>query len=837
MADFERSVLEFYQLPTAFPSEWPAEKDANDALAEGADPSGQSRRKSRYLALETALNERRSLLAGPDGNSIGSIVQKDEPDPLGSSDSVVRSLKQMGLPIKDDPRLRNRFLLSSTTFSPGLFLSQMHANADTRSLLQGLDVLSHSIDQKSASLKVLVESNFERFVKAKATIDNVYKEMKYRGEQPQGPSHSRHASRSSFRQSTGARPSIGNPLSLAAADSRKKNALIKESEYGVMGIKAPLLDVSAKAEDVWGPALGGREKEEHLKVVSNHLHRFKEYIDLSGTVADSIKRKDYEGLVEAYNRARKFAGEAKDIAAQLNGAPPDDDALYQILLAGRTWHDVNQQVELFKKSIWKKLSTVNSLSKSENAATGRAQDQHIELISLLFELGVQDNPIWVWLLSRYEYLKSKIQAVGERQRLEIEVLRRRLASKEKPTPKAIASHLKHLGRQAADRKPAVDDEPEVIELWEKISTFLHTFVSQQGLLGELLEFWQISQGFIDGKTQRTLPIGHQGESQKHHKLTPQMVGDLEKGAIELVDLMREHLFTFFAGMPPEDISSLLSPLSPSSPGVRASIGEALSPTLRDPRFNFDQTNPPPPSPKKGESWEKFAFWPPWSNSISGVHYLAKLLALVGSSASDMASIGPVAVGSSPVLERLKALVGTSRERCVTALCAAWNRDAENIRHVEDWQRSTDSGDVTRMPASFAAFEDALLSGMQKILYVSEATAQQESPDIVLPPPTKLLQMVRSQYVTTLYKALSGMVENAERSLKKSQDEWSVSEDTVAMNALNGTLQKQTVNAGDRVSFTCLWHAYLYIQTDLDRMCECFSPSTTYHILDLRSCLD
>lgn len=677
----------------------------------------------------------------------------------------------------------------------------MHANADTRSLLRGLDLLSQSIDQKSASLKVLVESNFERFVKAKATIDNVYKEMKNRGEEPQSAGgHSRQVSRSSYRNSLGGRrPSVSSPLTPTSSGPRKKNALVKESEFGVMGIKAPLLEVSAKAEDVWGPALGGREKEEHLKIVSNYLNRYKENIELSSVVSDCIKRKDYETLVEAYNRARKFADEARETAVGLKGSSPGDDELYQILLAGRTWHDIEQQVQAFKKDIWKKLGTVNTLSKSEGISSGRAQDQHLELISLLLELGVDDNPIWVWLLSRHEYLTNKIQAVGERHRLEIEVLRRRLASKDKPTPKAIASHLKHLGKQGADRKPNVDDEPEVIELWEKISTFLHSFASQQGLLGEFLEFWQITQGFIDGKTQRALPLGVRGESQKHHKLTPKMVTDLERGAVELVDRMREHLFTFFAGMPPDDISSLLSPslISPNSPGARVSMGEALSPTLRDPRFNFDQGNPPPPSPKKGESWEKFAFWPPWSNSISGVHYLAKMLALVGSCASDLASIGPVAVGPDQVLERLKTLVGTSRERCVTALCAAWNRDAENIRHVEDWQRSADDGDVTRMPASFSAFEDTLLTGMQKILYVSEATATQESPDIVLPPPTKLLQMVRSQYVTTLYKALSGMVENAERSLKKSQDEWSVSEDDMNASLQNGDGRKQTINAGDR----------------------------------------
>ena len=136
----------------------------------------------------------------------------------------------------------------------------MHARADTQSLLMGLDTLSRSIDQKSASLKVLVESNFERFVRAKATIDNVYKEMKWRGADPNPPrarGHSRHASRNSFRSSSGAM-GLSSPLT-PQADSKRKNALVKESEYGVIGIKTPLLDVSAKAEDVWGPALGGRE--------------------------------------------------------------------------------------------------------------------------------------------------------------------------------------------------------------------------------------------------------------------------------------------------------------------------------------------------------------------------------------------------------------------------------------------------------------------------------------------------------------------------------------------------------------------------------------------------
>jgi exocyst complex component 2 len=77
-----------------------------------------------------------------------------------------------------------------------------------------------------------------------------------------------------------------NQASMAISpDSKKKNALTKESEYGVMGIKKPLLEVSAKAEEVWGPALGGREKEDSLKVMTGTVEKYKElYEALSGRI-------------------------------------------------------------------------------------------------------------------------------------------------------------------------------------------------------------------------------------------------------------------------------------------------------------------------------------------------------------------------------------------------------------------------------------------------------------------------------------------------------------------------------------------------------------------------
>lgn len=711
-------------------------------------------------------------------------------------------------------------MLSSTTFSPALFLSQVHATASTQQLLQGLDVLSRSIDQKSASLKVLVESNFERFVKAKSTIDNVYTEMKNRGAdpQPRARPHSRHASRNSFRHSSTG--SITANLGVSPADNsgKKKNALIKESEFGVLGIKTPLIDVSAKAEEVWGPALGGREKEETLKGMASTVERYKECYEVATAITESIKRKDYESLVEEYARAKRFSEEAKRLADNLatTKSPPSDSDIQHIILAARMWHDVSDQIETFKRDVWRRLVAVQNIVPKSNGLGN--QDQHMELISILLELGVQDNPIWVWLLSRYEHLKTKISASSDRSRVEIEVLRRRLANGSKPSPHVVAGHLGSLARQSLEEKPLVLDTADVTELWERMHAYLSSMLSPQGILGEVTDFWQTVQGFVEGQTQKTLPVGLNGESRQHHRLSQQGTIDLQKGTVELVDMIRESVFAFFADPPIEDISLLFSPIPPTPQSPNS--GSLTPSALRDPRF-FGVNNMPPPSPRLGEAWEKFAFWPPWSNSVSGVHYLAKLLVLVGSGASEMAAISPVVNGDGSALERLRGLVGGARERCVTAICAAWNKDAENIKVLEDWRRSPDRRDLTTMPANFGAFENAILTGMQKILYISEAMAKQGSADVVLPPPAKLLQMVRSQFVTTLYKALSGMVENAERPVKKADDDW-----TTEMNGLASPTSMirataagaGTFNAGDRVSLSC---TNLISEANKLRTSECF----------------
>ena len=113
MSDYERTILEHYQLSTPYPLEWPAEKDLSDASEEEEQQKSNrngmiQRRKSRYSALERVASDRRSLVPGSQKreNGVENLVQRDEPDPLGTTDSVVRILRQLGLPVQDDTKLR-----------------------------------------------------------------------------------------------------------------------------------------------------------------------------------------------------------------------------------------------------------------------------------------------------------------------------------------------------------------------------------------------------------------------------------------------------------------------------------------------------------------------------------------------------------------------------------------------------------------------------------------------------------------------------------------------------------------------------------------------------------
>jgi exocyst complex component 2 len=107
MADTGNAILNHYKIDTLFPAEWPASKDGEESSDdEGLLPAPKPQRvisKSRYSVLEP----KRSSVPGAERTKDGleNLVQRDEPDPLGNSSSVIQTLRRQGVNIDGDSKL------------------------------------------------------------------------------------------------------------------------------------------------------------------------------------------------------------------------------------------------------------------------------------------------------------------------------------------------------------------------------------------------------------------------------------------------------------------------------------------------------------------------------------------------------------------------------------------------------------------------------------------------------------------------------------------------------------------------------------------------------------
>lgn len=756
----EVDLLNHYGLQSLNPTRWP------EGLFEEGDQERDTQWKSTAKARKRMTTLGRIPSLQSQGRSQKASVQKDEPDPLGTSQSVVASLRRRGLPVEDDYKLRNTFLLSSVTFNPSRYLAEVHSGASTDDLIRGLDFLSTSIEQKSASLKVLVESNFERFLRAKATIDNVYKEMRDHGtgtEDHLKLPHSRQSSRNNphFRSTSGTIKGPQSPQSpqgrAANISEKRRYALSKESDYGTLGVRLPLLEAATKADEIWGPAMGDKGKEEKLKSVLDTIDKNRNLFDHAAAIDDAVRRSDYETMVDEHSKVEKYARDAQALGqkAQQSAQPLSDGDLSQMIITSRVWLDVQSSMESVKRNVWNKLLTSHDSPMTK--VSSHRSDEPMELMAVLLQLGVSENPISAWLQAHQDHLHYKITSTFERFRVELEIMRRRLVQNGKPSQKSLASHLKTALNTKTQNEALDMDSLQVLRYWEKVETALEAFLSTKtGILGEVIEFWDTAQAFIDGRRQRSLPVGADGQARRHHRLNSETVSSLQQAPAKLCGLIRDQLHKFFLQEPVQDVSSLFSPMPPT-PISPNSPSSGVTPS-RLIKFNFRTEEIPPPSLKIGEAWESLAFWPPYSTSLSASTVLSRVLVTVASAAGEIATINIVKQDENQT-SALRILISDIRERFNAAICAAWVTDSEHCRELEDWTKAVEKPDVTNMPAYFSAWQSTMLTNLQKIVYISDATGGvTSSSGVIVPPSARHVETVQRAFRNTLYKAFDGMMQ-------------------------------------------------------------------------------
>lgn len=113
----DAQILSHYNLTTLYPAEWPAEKDEGN-ISDDESNTTDDKVKNRYTTLERAASVRSSIIGSQKvHDGVETLVQKDESDPLGRGDSVVRLLRQRGMGVEDKPKLSKTSTKNTVSFS------------------------------------------------------------------------------------------------------------------------------------------------------------------------------------------------------------------------------------------------------------------------------------------------------------------------------------------------------------------------------------------------------------------------------------------------------------------------------------------------------------------------------------------------------------------------------------------------------------------------------------------------------------------------------------------------------------------------------------------------
>jgi exocyst complex component 2 len=477
-----QKILEHYGLSEQFPLEWNDPKAFLDL-----ESSGNTGELSKYALL-------RQLVAS--SNTSASLAQ-DEADPLGSTPSVMSVLRARNIDVDNDPNVRARYLISSTKFSPKLFMRDVHLDATYNNLVNSLDYLEKSVAKRSEALRDLVEKDYDRFVKSKSLLDDVLK----------------HIEDSGFNS---------------------------QHEYGLGKVKSLIDDANSKATVIMKPVIDNQKREDRLRRALLLIEKNRYLFNLPGVMAKHIKNNDFDSLVRDYRRGRDMKYN-EDIPMN---AP---DYVYQNKkITDRIWHEVEAIIDDYKRELWKKLST-----------TGTDQN-YMLYISRLLELGVEDNPIMEWIQAQIQIVTQQVTETFDKLKLRANLMRVNLVTVPPSLEFSYTELLKEFanvehsgdgspGLGSSENMTGIFDSVDIVEMWLTIKNMISDIAR---IASDACAVWHYVNDFLDGTRQESLPTGYQGESKIHLQFSLDQINEIKRagrGIIDLFDSSFNDFFTTAAG--------------------------------------------------------------------------------------------------------------------------------------------------------------------------------------------------------------------------------------------------------------------------------------------------
>lgn len=487
----QEKIRQYYNLTDEFANEWTEPKAFTEL------DYGKAGKSSKYALLRQLVSS----------SSTGSNVPlpQDEPDPLGSTSSVVSVLKSRHVDVRD-PVKRSKYLISSTKFNPRLFLRDVHPDATYENLINSLSYLESTISERSEALRFLVEHDYDRFVRSKSSLDSVFNNIQTAG-------------------------------------------FNENEQWGVVHLQGMIDDANSKAALIMKPVQDSRSKHNKLKTALTLIEKNKYLFNLPAAMIHHVKIHDHDSLVRDFWRGRDIRANEDD-QDEPSVDPMSREFSDNKKVTDRIWSEVKNIVEEYKQEEWKKLPDVS------------ADQNYLGVISKLLELGCEDNPIHEWISSQISSFESeaiaafdKLKSTTTMHRINI------LAVPQNPSGPLVSALREFEKSDSVEQSDTLCDNYSVIEMWLTVKNITQDIAT---LMSRFCQFWQCCQGFLEGSLQKHLPRGWRDESVGHLSFSRGEIMEIQKQGRGIIDLIASETNQFFSLMSTAPQTPQLAQASPAT---------------------------------------------------------------------------------------------------------------------------------------------------------------------------------------------------------------------------------------------------------------------------------
>ncbi|KAI5478551.1 exocyst complex component sec5 [Pseudohyphozyma bogoriensis] len=383
----EPTMLQLYGLTNLNPTEWQETEDA-----------------------EVGIFSSPRLDGGTGPTAVGGGTKGDESDPLG--------LKR-----------------------GGVLASNPDVSSETRR-----ERLKDSLEQRSGALKVLVQSEWDRFVAVKGTTETVYQVMK------EGP-------------------------------------LAPEAEFGVKEVKETLRVVTQRADAVFQPILDARTKAERLKSTLGVFERSKFFFNLPGILGEAVEAGKYDVALQAYKKGRYILGSRP---AQLLGLPTattPQQQLQQKRIYDKVWGQVEKIIGDLRATLGKRLRD-----------TKRNLDEVEKTIEILLELDPTDDPVWIFFDTQHRHILHLLRTSADASSSRIRIAMDQIAEEQLEERRMAADLKTSVASFEALEGERMRETGAGHEIWKLIYDLVHNL--SEVIVQTLPSFWKVAKGYMEGKYQK-----------------------------------------------------------------------------------------------------------------------------------------------------------------------------------------------------------------------------------------------------------------------------------------------------------------------------------------------